>query len=218
MLLAKGSPPRLELGGLERVSYVGQTDREFTRELLAEAREEDEAAGRRRKRKPADAPAAEGGGGAEGGGSKGKRAKRPSEEGGGSREGGRERDQPLARRAGLPPADAATTERLKKLLTAVSKTLRGGRKVAELFLLLPTEEEAPGYYGLIKRPVSISSMKEYELDEAFATMVANAKRYNDEGSQVAADADVLGTAYADGRARLFADAAKLEPLPRGGGR
>jgi len=49
-------------------------------------------------------------------------------------------------------------------------------------------------------------------------MVANAKRYNDEGSQVAADADVLGTAYADGRARLFADAAKLEPLPRGGGR
>ena len=57
-----------------------------------------------------------------------------------------------------------------------------------------------------------------ELDEAFATMVANAKRYNDEGSQVAADADVLGTAYADGRAKLFADAAKLEPLPRGGGR
>ena len=57
-----------------------------------------------------------------------------------------------------------------------------------------------------------------ELDEAFATMVANAKRYNDEGSQVAADADVLGTAYADGRARLFAEAAKLEPLPRGGGR
>ena len=141
------------------MSYVGQTDREFTRELLAEAREEDEAAGRRRKRKPADAPAAEGGGGAEGGGSKGKRAKRPSEEGGGSREGGRGRDQPLARRAGLPPADAATTERLKKLLTAVSKTLRGGRKVAELFLLLPTEEEAPGYYGLIERPVSSSWMK-----------------------------------------------------------
>ena len=135
------------------MSYVGQTDREFTRELLAEAREEDEAAGRRRKRKPADAPAAEGGGGEEGGGSKGKRARRPSE-------GGRERGQPLVRRAGLPPADAATTERLKKLLTAVSKTLRGGRKVAELFLLLPTEEEAPGYYGLIERPVSSSSMKE----------------------------------------------------------
>ena len=62
-------------------------------------------------------------GGAEGGGSKGKRAKRPSEEGGGSREGGRERDQPLARRAGLPPADAATTERLTTLLTLGCKAL-----------------------------------------------------------------------------------------------
>ena len=72
-----------------------------------------------------------------------------------------------------------------------------GRKVAQLFLQLPTAAEAPGYYEQVARPISLAQMKERlarapdysfaQLDADMELMVANAHQYNDPATQVCHD-------------------------------
>jgi len=90
----------------------------------------------------------------------------------------------------------AATERLKRLLASVARASRGGRKLATLFLQLPTEAEAPGYYRAVPSPVSLAEMREAvknganvaAVDASMRTMAANARLYNEAGSQVMSDA------------------------------
>ena len=49
---------------------------------------------------------------------------------------------------------------LKKLIAALSNARSGGRRIASLFQKLPKEEEAPGYYDVIRQPIAIAEMRE----------------------------------------------------------
>ena len=83
------------------------------------------------------------------------------------------------------------------MLDYVANCSARGRKVAQLFLQLPTAAEAPGYYEQVARPISIAQMKERlasapdysfaQLDADMALMVANAHQYNDPATQVCRD-------------------------------
>ena len=86
-----------------------------------------------------------------------------------------------------------------------------GRKVAHLFLQLPTAAEAPGYYEQVARPISLAQMKERlarapdysfaQLDADMELMVANAHQYNDPATQVYHDASTLRAKYREAKAK-----------------
>ncbi|KAK3837328.1 MAG: Bromodomain-containing protein [Linnemannia gamsii] len=78
---------------------------------------------------------------------------------------------------------------------------KGGRKLAELFLELPSAKEYPDYYDEITKPIAIGDIEEkvdqgeYPTLEGFEKdvnqMFDNAKQYNAEGSDVYLDAEEL---------------------------
>ncbi|KAG0254129.1 hypothetical protein BGZ95_006125, partial [Linnemannia exigua] len=78
---------------------------------------------------------------------------------------------------------------------------KGGRKLAELFLELPSAKEYPDYYDEITKPIAIGDIEEkvdqgdYPTLESFEKdvnqMFDNAKQYNAEGSDVYLDAEEL---------------------------
>eukprot|EP01052_Picozoa_sp_SAG31_P001103 SAG31_NODE_35_length_31836_cov_10.841352_22_plen_187_part_00 len=77
-----------------------------------------------------------------------------------------------------------------------------GRPLAELFLQLPNRQLYPDYFKLIKKPVALDqirrriggSMRPYGVDQMLAdlaSMFTNARIYNQPGSQICLDVDVL---------------------------
>ncbi|KAL1499698.1 hypothetical protein AB1Y20_011893 [Prymnesium parvum] len=100
-----------------------------------------------------------------------------------------------------------------KLIKGVEGTQRLGRRIAGLFRQLPSEEEAPGYYEIVKKPISLGEMNEKarsgayssidELDADMKLMVGNAHKYNEPQSQVYFDAELLLAAYHDLRSKYF---------------
>ena len=106
---------------------------------------------------------------------------------------------------------------MRKVLNAVANCSERTRKIAQLFLQLPAAAEAPGYYELVTRPISIAQMRDRlgsEPDYSFAQldgdmdlMVANAHVYNDPATQVYVDANTLRAKYREAKAKYAPGAA-----------
>ena len=139
--------------------------------------------------------------------------KRRRESGGGAAEDGG------GARAGKPPklGDTPHRESMRKVLNAVANCSERARKIAQLFLRLPAAAEAPGYYELVTRPISIAQMRDRlgsepdysfaQLDADMGLMVANAHVYNDPASQVYVDANTLLAKYHEAKAKYAPGAA-----------
>ena len=118
--------------------------------------------------------------------------------------------------AGSSGASSDAVERMKKVVTAVASTTRHGRRLAFLFLKLPTEAEAPGYYDVVREPISLGQMRERlkggvctleQLDADMNQMVRNAHTYNAPESQIYEDANTLLAVYQEARTKHFPEAA-----------
>ncbi|GME75851.1 unnamed protein product [Ambrosiozyma monospora] len=89
-----------------------------------------------------------------------------------------------------------------QLLNKMTK-LKGedGRRIADLFIDVPSRKQYPDYYQIIEKPIAIKNMKKnlnkklYKTIDEFKadleTMYQNAKTYNEEGSWVDLDAMAL---------------------------
>ncbi|KAG8624165.1 hypothetical protein KVT40_009141 [Elsinoe batatas] len=85
---------------------------------------------------------------------------------------------------------------IESMKAAKDKT---GRSITDLFLTLPDKRELPDYYELIKLPIAIDTVERKlrkhgyatlsEVEGDFKRMVNNAKQYNDDGSEVFANAE-----------------------------
>lgn len=85
---------------------------------------------------------------------------------------------------------------VEQMRSAKDKT---GRSISDLFLELPDADEVPDYYDVIKLPIAISTVEEKlenheyanltQVESDFKRMVSNAKQYNDDQSEVFADAE-----------------------------
>ena len=95
--------------------------------------------------------------------------------------------------------DSVIKDGLKLIQSMKNAKDKTGRSISDLFLELPADEDVPGYYDVIKLPIAISTVEdklnnhEYstltEVECDFKRMVSNAKQYNDDSSEVFADAE-----------------------------
>lgn len=87
-----------------------------------------------------------------------------------------------------------------KLLEQFRKTIdKHGRLISTNFLTLPNKRQLPDYYQIIKMPIAFDTIeaklnrREFpnltSLESYFKRMIANAKEYNEKGSEIAEDAE-----------------------------
>lgn len=122
-----------------------------------------------------------------------------------------------ARGRGRPPAtsshdplDPKRRKALNRIFEAVYDAIleitdEDGRDRSELFMELPDKREYRDYYAIIKRPVSLEQIRKrmdsnqynslQALKEDFRTIWQNARTYNEEGSLVVEDANVLEVSF-----------------------
>ncbi|XP_060775398.1 polybromo 1, like isoform X2 [Neoarius graeffei] len=93
--------------------------------------------------------------------------------------------------------------RLKALCAAVTEAREAGtgRRLCDLFMVKPSKKDYPDYYQVILEPIDLRSIESniradrYVSEEALMNdmklMFRNARHYNEEGSQVYNDADIL---------------------------
>ncbi|KAK0142635.1 Protein polybromo-1 [Merluccius polli] len=93
--------------------------------------------------------------------------------------------------------------RMKALFSAVieAKEVGTGRRLCELFMVKPFKKDYPDYYKVILEPMDLKTIEHNIRSERYTTedallvdmklMFRNARHYNEEGSQVYNDADVL---------------------------
>ncbi|RDL33112.1 Bromodomain-containing protein [Venustampulla echinocandica] len=82
-----------------------------------------------------------------------------------------------------------------------------GRQIATSFLTLPSKRQFPDYFKVIRMPIAIDTIQEKltrrefknltELESYFKRMIANAKEYNQKGSEVYDDAERLRKALSN---------------------
>jgi hypothetical protein len=82
-----------------------------------------------------------------------------------------------------------------------------GRLVATNFLTLPSKRDLPDYYQIIKMPIALDNIEEKLKRREFATltslesyckrMIANAKEYNEKGSEIYDDAERIRKALSN---------------------
>jgi ATP-dependent helicase STH1/SNF2 len=85
--------------------------------------------------------------------------------------------------------------------TVLEITDEDGRDRSELFMELPDKREYRDYYAIIKRPISLEMIRKrisgnhysslQAFKEDFRTIWENARTYNEEGSLVVEDANIL---------------------------
>uniref|UniRef100_A0A674CKH6 Protein polybromo-1 n=1 Tax=Salmo trutta TaxID=8032 RepID=A0A674CKH6_SALTR len=104
--------------------------------------------------------------------------------------------------------------RMKALYSAVTEAreMGTGRRLCELFMIKPSKKDYPDYYKIILEPVDLriidhnirseKYMTEDALLEDMKLMFRNARHYNEEGSQVYNDANVLEKVIKDKRRDL----------------
>uniref|UniRef100_A0A8C8ETI4 Protein polybromo-1 n=1 Tax=Oncorhynchus tshawytscha TaxID=74940 RepID=A0A8C8ETI4_ONCTS len=104
--------------------------------------------------------------------------------------------------------------RMKALYSAVTEAreMGTGRRLCELFMVKPSKKDYPDYYKIILEPVDLriidhnirseKYMTEDALLEDMKLMFRNARHYNEEGSQVYNDANVLEKVIKDKRRDL----------------
>lgn len=104
------------------------------------------------------------------------------------------------------PLDPKERRRLNKILDSVYDHIidvvdEDGRDRSEIFMDLPDKREYRDYYAIIKRPVSLEMIRKriagnfytslQEFKDDFNTVWENARTYNEEGSLVVEDANIL---------------------------
>uniref|UniRef100_A0A3Q2DSR5 Protein polybromo-1 n=1 Tax=Cyprinodon variegatus TaxID=28743 RepID=A0A3Q2DSR5_CYPVA len=104
--------------------------------------------------------------------------------------------------------------RMKALLASVSEAREAGtgRRLCDLFMLKPSKKDYPDYYKVILEPMDLRTidqnirsdryMTEDAMVEDMKLMFRNARHYNEEGSQVYNDADILEKIMEDRRRDL----------------
>eukprot|EP00039_Didymoeca_costata_P015181 m.254189 g.254189 ORF g.254189 m.254189 type:complete len:1411 (-) comp16168_c0_seq6:905-5137(-) len=105
----------------------------------------------------------------------------------------RKRKRNTGNNISLPDALKQILENLEEAKTRV------GRVYSEVFMDLPSAEDYPDYYEIIKTPMTINMMRDKstkytsidELRTDIDQMVTNAKTYNQKGSIVCKDADAM---------------------------
>uniref|UniRef100_A0A8C6V0R3 Protein polybromo-1 n=1 Tax=Neogobius melanostomus TaxID=47308 RepID=A0A8C6V0R3_9GOBI len=104
--------------------------------------------------------------------------------------------------------------RMKALYVAVSEAKEAGtnRRLCDLFMVKPSKKDYPDYYNVILEPMDLKTIEnnirteryntEDALIEDMKLMFRNARHYNEEGSQVYNDADILEKILIDKRKEL----------------
>ncbi|XP_027135668.1 polybromo 1, like isoform X3 [Larimichthys crocea] len=104
--------------------------------------------------------------------------------------------------------------RMKALYAAVTEAREAGtsRRLCDLFMVKPSKKDYPDYYKVILEPVDLKTIEHNVRNERYATeealmedmrlMFRNARHYNEEGSQVYNDADILEKILKDKRKEL----------------
>jgi len=107
----------------------------------------------------------------------------------------------------------AMLKRMKKLIEVVNQYQDAdGRVLSQPFYQLPTRDELPDYYDIIKRPVDIAKIEtrieneKYKdldsLEKDFMLLCKNAQQYNEDGSLIYEDSIVLQSVFTNARERL----------------
>ncbi|XP_069692754.1 ATP-dependent helicase brm-like isoform X2 [Periplaneta americana] len=126
------------------------------------------------------------------------------------------------KRRGRPPLEKGSSsnsklkKQMRKLMSIVIKyTDRDGRTLSGPFMKLPSKQELPHYYNIIKRPIDIKKIQQRleenkyntfdDIERDFVQMCRNAQKYNEEASLIHEDSIVLETVFANARARLEQD-------------
>ncbi|XP_041836274.1 polybromo 1, like isoform X5 [Melanotaenia boesemani] len=104
--------------------------------------------------------------------------------------------------------------RMKALYAAVTEAREAGtsRRLCDLFMVKPSKKDYPDYYKVILEPMDLKTIEhnirieryttEEALMEDMRLMFRNARHYNEEGSQVYNDADILEKILKDKRKEL----------------
>lgn len=104
--------------------------------------------------------------------------------------------------------------RMKALYAAVidARETSTNRRLCELFMVKPSKKDYPDYYNVILEPMDLKTIEHNIRNERYTTeealmddmrlMFRNARHYNEEGSQVYNDADVLEKILKDKRKEL----------------
>ncbi|XP_044032528.1 polybromo 1, like isoform X6 [Siniperca chuatsi] len=104
--------------------------------------------------------------------------------------------------------------RMKALYVAVTEAREVGtnRRLCDLFMVKPSKKDYPDYYKVILEPMDLKTIEHNVRNERYATeealmedmklMFRNARHYNEEGSQVYNDADILEKILKDKRKEL----------------
>ncbi|KAM7006553.1 polybromo 1, like isoform 2-T2 [Tautogolabrus adspersus] len=104
--------------------------------------------------------------------------------------------------------------RMKALYAAVNEVKEAGtnRRLCELFMVKPSKKDYPDYYKVILEPMDLKTIEhnirierytsEDALMDDMKLMFRNARHYNEEGSQVYNDADILEKILKDKRKEL----------------
>uniref|UniRef100_A0AAV2M7A2 Protein polybromo-1 n=1 Tax=Knipowitschia caucasica TaxID=637954 RepID=A0AAV2M7A2_KNICA len=104
--------------------------------------------------------------------------------------------------------------RMKVLLASVTEAREAGtgRRLCDLFMVKPSKKDYPDYYKVILEPMDLRTiennirsdkyMTEDSMVEDMKLMFRNARHYNEEGSQVYNDADILEKIMKDKRKDL----------------
>ncbi|XP_065810846.1 polybromo 1, like isoform X5 [Labrus bergylta] len=104
--------------------------------------------------------------------------------------------------------------RMKALYAAVNEAKEAGtnRRLSELFMVKPSKKDYPDYYKVILEPMDLKTIEQnirierYTSEDALMDdmklMFRNARHYNEEGSQVYNDADILEKILKDKRKEL----------------
>ncbi|KAF0034954.1 hypothetical protein F2P81_012712 [Scophthalmus maximus] len=104
--------------------------------------------------------------------------------------------------------------RMKALFTSVTEAREAGtgRRLCDLFMVKPSKKDYPDYYKVILEPMDLRTiehsirsdkyMTEDSMVEDMKLMFRNARHYNEEGSQVYNDADILEKIMKDRRRDL----------------
>ncbi|KAK2915136.1 protein polybromo-1-like isoform X2 [Channa argus] len=104
--------------------------------------------------------------------------------------------------------------RMKVLYAAVTEAREAGtnRRLCDLFMVKPSKKDYPDYYKVILEPMDLKTIEhnirnerytsEDALMEDMKLMFRNARHYNEEGSQVYNDADILEKILKDKRKEL----------------
>ncbi|KAG9229545.1 Bromodomain-containing protein-like protein [Amylocarpus encephaloides] len=101
-----------------------------------------------------------------------------------------------------------TSQQGLKLVETLKKTEdKSGRVISTSFLTLPNKRQFPNYYKSIRMPIALDTIQEKlgrrefknltELESFFKRMIANAKEFNQKGSEVYDDAERLRKALSN---------------------